>query len=115
MREQAGPRVGREASLQAIPLLREEMLGERDDVLLALAERRELHREPGQAVVEVLAERSRPDELPQVAVRGADDAHVDAAPTRRTHRPDLACLESAEPPDLQRRRELRQAGPEPPP
>src|SRR5438105_5734665 len=103
MREQAGPRVGREASLQAIPLLREEMLGERHDVLLALAERRELHRKPGQPVVEVLAERPRADELPQVAVRGADDADVDAARAGRTDGLDLARLERAQELDLERK------------
>src|SRR5439155_15140421 len=58
--------------------LDEEVLGEREDVLRAVAQRRELDREDVEAVVEVAAEESLTDQLLEVAVGAGDHLHVDA-------------------------------------
>ena len=51
----------------------EEALGDRDDVLGAIAQRRNGDREDVEAIVEVLAELVRFDEVEQIAVGGGDD------------------------------------------
>ena len=53
------------------------MLDEQRDVAAALAQRRHVHADDREAVVEVLAERLLRDLGAQVAVGRGDDAHVD--------------------------------------
>jgi hypothetical protein len=52
------------------------MAGERGDVLTALAERRQQHREHGDAVPEVLAEPSLAHHRGQIAMRCRHDPRV---------------------------------------
>jgi hypothetical protein len=75
---------------------REEALGEQEDVRLALAQRRQLEREQGEPVVEVLAEATRPHRLGQVLVGGGDDPHVDGLGPGAAEATDDAVLEDLE-------------------
>ncbi len=99
----AGPPVGREAIHRrrrdaglGAAVLAEEKLHEERHVVGAVGERRNPKREDRQAVVEVLAERSRLHHRLEVAVGRGDDADVDLAAALRTHGPDVAVLEDAE-------------------
>ena len=71
-------RRGRTRTVAARGERREEVAGQRAQVLGPLAERRQLDRHHVEPVVEVLAEAARRDRVLEVAVRGRDDAHVDA-------------------------------------
>ena len=82
------------------------VLGERTDVVRAVAERRDHDGKHGKAVVKVLAERLRLDHRRQVAVRGGDDADVDAHRPLAADPDDLAVLDDAQQPDLRGKREL---------
>ena len=73
----------------------------------ALAERRELDREHGEAVVEVGAERAARDHLLEVPVRRGDDPHVHLHRLGPADALDLALLEGAQQPHLDRRRARR--------
>ena len=66
------------------------------NVVLALAQRREKDVDDVQAVVEVLAEPPVLDHLPQVAVRGGDDAHVDLDRVHAAEPHELALLHHAQ-------------------
>ena len=66
--------------------LREEMLGEQLGIVLALAQRRQVDREHGQPVQQVLAQLAFADRLLRIAVGGGDDAHVGARARRRRRR-----------------------------
>ena len=57
---------------------RQEVPGQRRDVLGALAQRRQADRHDVQPVEQVLAEQALADQLPQVAMGGGDDADVGA-------------------------------------
>jgi len=81
----ARPRLGDEASRRRLVEARrgptvgepgEEGLGDRHDVLGAIAKGGQADREDGQAMVEVLSERALSDHRPQVSVGRGDPAHV---------------------------------------
>src|SRR5690606_16165202 len=76
--------------------LGEEVAREQVDVVLALAQRRQLQAHHREAVEEVLAEPPGADLLLEVAVRGGDDAHVDLDRLDAAHALDLALLEHAQ-------------------
>ena len=90
-----GPTLGAE--------LLEEVLHEQRDVLAALAQRRQLHRDHVQPVEEILAERAVGDHLREVAVGRGDDAHVDLDRVRVADALELALLQHAQQLRLQRR------------
>jgi hypothetical protein len=83
----------------------EELLGEQEHVVAALAQRRDPDREHVEAVEQVGAERSLRDRLLEGAVGRRDHAHVDAdrAPTQAL---DLAFLQNAQQRDLRLERQL---------
>src|SRR5690606_9786786 len=70
--------------------------GELEDVLFALAQRRQRHAVIVEAREEITAEPLRLLHLREIAGGGADDAYVDALGLRRSERKDLASLENAE-------------------
>ena len=76
-------RTPRDARRRAVRQVLEEMLGDRDDVVLAVAERRDADRKDVEPVEEILAETPRADELVEVAVRRGDDSHVHLHALRR--------------------------------
>ncbi len=82
------------------------MVGEREQVLGALAQRRQVDVHDVEAVVEILAEGARLEARVEVLVGGGDDAHVDALGPRGAERPDLALLQDAQELGLQRGRQL---------
>ena len=87
-----------------------EVLGERADVARAVAQRRDDDREHRQPVVEIFAKGLRLDHRRQVAVRGGDDADVDAHGPLAADADHLAVLHDAQQPDLRgeaRARRLR--------
>ena len=86
--------------------LADEVVGQQEDVVLPLAERRQEDREDVDAVVEVLAEKSRLDERLQVAVGGGDDPHVGLDRAIAAHALELALLQDAEQLDLHGGREV---------
>ena len=75
---------------------RQEVGDQLGDVLLALAQRRQLDRHDGEAVVEILAELPVADELAQVLVGRRQDAHVDLDEHVAADRLDLALLDHAQ-------------------
>jgi hypothetical protein len=72
------------------------VLGEDRDVADALAQGGQLDLDDVDAVVEVLAELARRDELLEGLVAGEDDAHVDLDGLRAAHGLELAFLEDAQ-------------------
>ena len=76
------------------------------DVLAALAQRRNLYGHLVQTVVEVLAEAPLTDGLPNVHVRGGDDAHVGLADLGGTHGDVLAVLQHTQQACLSGQRQL---------
>src|SRR6185437_10817556 len=82
--------------------LLQEMLDEERDVLAAFAQRRELHGDDVQPVIEVLAERVLRDHLREIRVRGADDPDVDLHGVRVADALELALLQYAQQLRLQR-------------
>src|ERR1051326_392037 len=89
-----------------VQLLQEEM-GEERDILEALAQRRDLAGEDGEAVVEVLAHLPVLNGLLRIAVRRGDDARIDVDLLVAADAPELALLEHAQELDLQLDRHLR--------
>src|SRR5207245_1952141 len=79
---------------------------EAEDVLSAIAERREAQRPAFEARVEILPKRLRRDLPAHVAMRGGDDAHVDLARLRSPDRANLSRGERAKELRLERDREL---------
>src|SRR5258706_13596825 len=85
--------------LRALPgrrVERQEVLGERGDVVLSLPQRRHPDRQHLHPVVEVLAELPRLDELLQVLVARRDDPDVDVADALAADGPDLPLLQHAQ-------------------
>ena len=74
----------------------DEVTGEGDDVVLALAERRDVDRDHREAVVEVATERALHHGLLEVRVGRGDHAHVHGDVLRAAHAADLAFLEDAQ-------------------
>src|SRR5947207_14762922 len=83
------------------------MLGERWNVLAAVAQRGQHHLDDVEAIEEVLTEAPLADPRREVAVGGGDHAHVDGRGLRRTEPSDFAALERAEELDLERGGHLR--------
>src|SRR5437870_806059 len=81
---------------RAVTVLREEVLDERRDVLLAFAQRRHVDVDDVESVKEVVAELVLLDLLLEVLVRRAHDADVDLDRKRRPDSLDLAVLEDAQ-------------------
>jgi mono/diheme cytochrome c family protein len=88
--------VGRETVRSALVVLAEEGLGERGDVVGALAKRREVDRDHREPEVEVLAKAPLGDLAAQVLVRGRHDADVDSDRLVPADGPNLAVLQHAE-------------------
>ena len=84
----------------------EEMAGERRQVVETFAQRGNLKREDGQAVVEVETEGAVNDPLFEVTVRGGDDANVDTRDLVVADALDLTALEKTEELGLDREREF---------
>src|SRR5436305_15247410 len=82
------------------------MAGEERDVLPPLAQRRQRYRDDVQAIEEVLAERPFADPFFQIAVGGGDQPDVRLDRPRGAHALELALLEDAQQPGLERRRDL---------
>ena len=83
--------------------LLQEVLHEQRDVLLPLAQRRQLHRDHVQPVVQVLAELAVCDHPSEVAVGGGDHAHVHLDRVRVADPLELALLQHPQQLHLQRR------------
>src|SRR5262249_25533644 len=79
---------------------RERLPGERQDVVRSLGERRGGGVDEGSAGAEGLAGPPPRDELRNVRVRGAEDAHVRAPRLARAHALEVARLEDAQEADL---------------
>ncbi len=84
----------------------EEVLGDGGNVALVLAQRRHVHREGGEPVVEVLAELAAIDHALDVAVGRGDDADVDLVVVGAADAADGARLEHAQQLGLQRQRQF---------
>ena len=69
---------------------------EQRDVVLALAQRRQLDRDDVQAVEEILAELALLHHLPQIDVGRGDDAHVDLDRLHAAEPHELALLDHAQ-------------------
>src|SRR5262245_47988224 len=101
-RERLGGDLGRIARLLAGEALcsaapaGEDVRGEERDVVLALAQRRDLDRYDREAPVEVLAELAARDERLEVLVGRGDHAHVDRDRAIAADRLDLALLQHAQ-------------------
>ncbi len=72
------------------------MVGQRRDVARPLAQRRDAQADHVEAEVQVLAEAAGGDLCRQVAVRGGEDAHVDAHRAAAAEAVDLALLDGAQ-------------------
>ena len=70
-----------------------QVLGEGRDVPAAHRERRDLDRKDPQPMQQVDAEGAAPHGVPEIAIGGGDDAHVDVHGSPRAERHDLAFLE----------------------
>src|SRR6185503_10621047 len=107
--EEEFPRLGGHAPNRLLLLLRlevEEVLREKEDVLAALAERRQFHGYDVEAIEEVLAEPSRLHLGLEIAVRRGDEPDVDLAADRVAHPANLRVLKHPQELDLQRGRHL---------
>ncbi len=84
------------AAAVLLPVLLEEVLHQQRDVVLALAQRRQVHGDDVQPVVEVLAEAALVDHRAQVDVGRRDDAHVDLDRLDAAEAHELALLDHAQ-------------------
>ena len=79
------------------------MLHEERDVVATLAQRRQLHRNHVQPVVEILAKRALGHHPGEVGMRGGDHADIDLDRVRVADALELALLQHAQQLGLQRR------------
>ena len=93
---------GRDEALVGAELL-EEVLHQERDVLLALAQRRQLHRDDVQPVEQILAEQPVRHHASEVVVGRGDDAHIDLGRMRIAHALELALLQDPQQLHLQPR------------
>src|SRR4029078_7771674 len=84
----------------------QEVLRQRQGVVRAIAQRRQVNVNHVQPVKEILPEGAVGEVLFQVTVGGGDDAHVDLLAARRAQRANLALLQDAQQLGLQRGRQL---------
>src|SRR5262249_18490611 len=84
----------------------DEILGEQDDVVAALAQRRHVDRDGVEAVEQVAAELALARALLERRIGGGDEAHVDAAVADAADRADRFVLDRLEQLRLLRRRQL---------
>ena len=82
------------------------MFGQVGDVVLSLAQRRDLDEEDAQPVVEVLAKAARRDLAGEIAIGGRDEPYVDVARAVLSDALVLAFLNGAEELGLQLERDL---------
>ena len=82
------------------------MFGQVGDVVLSLAQRRDLDEEDAQPVVEVLAKAARRDLAGEIAIGGRDESYVDVARAVLSYALVLAFLNGAEELGLQLERDL---------
>src|SRR5438128_4683489 len=94
-------------ALEGLRIAPEEGIGEEDHVLTALAERRQVDGDHGEAIVQILAEASAPQGLVEALVGGRDHAHVDGDDLAAAHPLDLALLQEAQQLDLKGQAHLR--------
>ena len=73
-----------------------EVLGQAQDVVAALPQRRHVDRDDVEPEIEILAEAPGPDLLDQILVRRRDHAHVHADARRPAHRLDHLLLQRAQ-------------------
>src|SRR3954468_19672141 len=85
-------------------VLLQEVIHKQGHVLETIAQRWNLYRDNGEAIVQVLAEITFLDLALEHLVRGADDAHVDRNALVVTDPPDFALLQNAQQLRLQLRR-----------
>ena len=85
---------------------RQEHAHQDEQIVEALAQRRHVNGHHREAEVQVLPEATAVDLALQVAIRGADDAHVDLAGSRLTDAADLAGLDGSQQLGLQLERQL---------
>ncbi len=83
-----------------------EMVGQKRNVLLALAQRRNVQRHHVQAVVEVFAERALLERRAQILVGGGDHAHVDVPRHVAAQPLEFALLQNAQQLHLDGRRHV---------
>jgi hypothetical protein len=100
------PRQPQAAAVQGARGLAQEMFGQFGDVVLSLAQRRDLDEEDAQPVVEVLAKAARRDLAGEIAIGGRDEPYVDVARTVLSYALVLAFLNGAEELGLQLERDL---------
>ena len=79
------------------------MLGEDDDIVAALPQRRQNERQAGQALIEILAEAAFQDGGPEVDIARADDPDVDPLAPRAAEPAYGSLLDHIEEFGLQRR------------
>src|SRR5215472_9769745 len=82
---------------------RDEVADQQRNILSPLPQRRQLERQDGEPVVQVLAEGVRPDERGEVLVGGGDDADVDLEGVRPPHAFEFPFLDDPEQLGLKRR------------
>ncbi len=83
------------ALLVLVAVLFQEMVDQQRDVILAVAQRRQLNRDDVQAIEEILAEFPFLHHLPQVDVGRGDDAHVDLDRLHPAEAHEVALLDAA--------------------
>src|SRR5262249_47026695 len=96
-------RQGSGAAIEPNAKLAQEKIGERQDVLRALARRWDRDREDVDAEEQVLAEATRLHLRAKVTIRGGDDADIHLARLGHPERHDLALLDDPEQLDLELR------------
>ena len=84
----------------------QEFIGERDEVALALAQRRQEDRHDADAVVEIGAKLAALDRVLKVLVGRADEAHVDLDRPHAADPFEFAFLQNAQQLDLEARRNV---------
>ena len=87
-------------------VLLHEVMHEHHDVLGPLAQRRQVHREHVDPVVQILAKIPRGDECVEITIRRGDDTHVDAPVRVVADAAELLALQDAEDLRLQGQRHL---------
>ena len=107
--EQRGLRIGRQCRLrqaERLAIQADEVLGQRQDVSGALAQRRQVDVRDAQAVIQVRAKALRLHRAAQVDVGRGQQAHIQRNRPARAHAHHLALLQHAQQLYLERRRQV---------